>query len=179
MPFGQLRIEQMYAFVVVDDDGTEGVIGVPKPGGEWIPLVGADMRRVEQMTPIAKQLASAIGKSIDVLKFSQRTLLKTIKPGKPPLKKATVPLAEKVQEAVGRSEQIPMQVWKEPELRPVTSMSGVVVHPTLANGVPGVAIVFLDEDGKELPAIGVSGTQAKDLGPLCAAAFDMAMKSQN
>jgi hypothetical protein len=43
---GQLRINQLFAFVIVDVDGTEGVVGV-QVGGEWFPLMGADMARVD------------------------------------------------------------------------------------------------------------------------------------
>ncbi|GAH83034.1 unnamed protein product, partial [marine sediment metagenome] len=47
------RIEEMYAFVAEDtgpDD--EGVVGV-NTGCGWMPLVGADMARVESLKPIA------------------------------------------------------------------------------------------------------------------------------
>lgn len=45
------RIEEMYAFVAEDsgpDD--EGVVGMATKSG-WMPLVGADMARVESLKP--------------------------------------------------------------------------------------------------------------------------------
>jgi hypothetical protein len=48
---GPFRIESLYAFVVVDDDGSEGVAGRLMPNGTWMPFIGADMERVEQLTP--------------------------------------------------------------------------------------------------------------------------------
>lgn len=66
------RIEEMYAFVAEDsgpDD--EGLIGM-NTGSGWMPLVGADMARVESLKPIAREIAEATGKKIKILHFTQR-----------------------------------------------------------------------------------------------------------
>lgn len=66
------RIEQMYAFVAEDtspDD--EGVIGMNTANG-WIPLVGADLARVESLKPIARDIARQIGKPVKLLYFEKR-----------------------------------------------------------------------------------------------------------
>ena len=78
---GQLRIDQMYAFVVLDKDGTEGVAAMMVDGGRgWLPMVGADMARVESLKPLAQQLAKERGVEIRLLRFGNRELVETFKP---------------------------------------------------------------------------------------------------
>jgi hypothetical protein len=69
------RIEQMYAFVSEDPtDDTEGVCGHSL--GPWmVPMVAADMERVEQLRPIAANLAQATGQTIRLVRFEIRTEL--------------------------------------------------------------------------------------------------------
>lgn len=75
---GQLRIEQMYAFVVVDDDGTEGIPAFGTPDGTAMPMVGADIERVDQLRPIAQAMARQLGKPIEVLLFTGRESVEVI-----------------------------------------------------------------------------------------------------
>jgi hypothetical protein len=79
---GQLRIEQLYAFVVVDDDGTEGIPAIPSPDGP-LPLVGADMERVDSLRGVAVMLATHLGKPITLCQFSERTEVDVIYPEEP------------------------------------------------------------------------------------------------
>lgn len=69
----------MFAFVSEDGEG-EGICGFLMPDGKWMPLVGADMKRVEQLRPIAKDIAEQSGKTIRLLHFSTRRELEVIKP---------------------------------------------------------------------------------------------------
>uniref|UniRef100_A0A6H1Z6A3 Uncharacterized protein n=1 Tax=viral metagenome TaxID=1070528 RepID=A0A6H1Z6A3_9ZZZZ len=66
------RIEEMYAFVA-EDSGPEdeGLVGM-NTGDGWMPLVGADMARVESLKPIARGIAAATGKKIKIIHFTQR-----------------------------------------------------------------------------------------------------------
>lgn len=66
------RIEEMYAFVA-EGSGPEdeGIIGMTTNSG-WMPLVGADMARVESLKPIARNIGVATGKKIKILHFTQR-----------------------------------------------------------------------------------------------------------
>lgn len=66
------KIEEMFAFVT-EDSGPEdeGIVGM-NTGAGWMPLVGADMARVESLKPIAKQIAAVTGKRIKILHFTQR-----------------------------------------------------------------------------------------------------------
>ena len=62
----------MFAFVTEDsgpDD--EGIVGCHTRSG-WMPLVGADMARVESLKPIARRITEATGQRIKLLHFTQR-----------------------------------------------------------------------------------------------------------
>jgi len=66
------RIEEMYAFVAEDsgpDD--EGVVAM-SVGDVMLPLVGADMARVESLKPIAQDIASQTGKKVKLIHFTNR-----------------------------------------------------------------------------------------------------------
>lgn len=72
------RIEEMYAFVAEDsgpDD--EGIIGMNTAMG-WMPLVGADMKRVESLRPIARGLGRQIGKKVTLAHFTNREDLEVL-----------------------------------------------------------------------------------------------------
>jgi hypothetical protein len=76
---GQLRIEQMYAFVMVDPaDNTEGVPAFAGPGGMAMPMVGADWKRVQSLRPVAEQMVrDHPGAKITLCRFEVRTELET------------------------------------------------------------------------------------------------------
>lgn len=78
MARGQLRIEQLYAFIALDpEDNTEGVIAFQSPAGP-MPMVAADMKRVEQMRPVAAALAREGGIKVTLCRFEIRTELETL-----------------------------------------------------------------------------------------------------
>ncbi len=71
------KILEMYAFVVEDtgpDD--EGVVALQSQKGSlgvlWLPLVGADMRRVESLKPIAAGIGKQLGKEVKLIHFTTR-----------------------------------------------------------------------------------------------------------
>jgi len=66
------RIEEMYAFIAEDtESGDEGVVAM-SVGNVMLPLVGADMARVESLKPIAKDISARIGRKVKLLRFTQR-----------------------------------------------------------------------------------------------------------
>ena len=69
---GQLRIDEMFAFTCIDDDGTEGIPAFNSPMGP-MPMVGADLARIESLRPIAEQLARS--HKITLVKFTNRVEL--------------------------------------------------------------------------------------------------------
>lgn len=78
---GQLRIETITAFVMIDDDGTEGVVGTMTPLG-MMPLIAADEDRISSLEPKAQMIATESGKTITLAQFSVRTDLRHIEPNR-------------------------------------------------------------------------------------------------
>ncbi len=66
----------MFAFIALDEDGTEGVVGYPTSQG-MLPLVGADMARVDSLRPYAQQIARSNGVPVTLVRFSVREDIET------------------------------------------------------------------------------------------------------
>jgi hypothetical protein len=66
------KITEMFVFIT-EDSGPEdeGIIGM-NTGSGWMPLVGADMARVESLKTIAKNIGAMTGKSVKLIHFTQR-----------------------------------------------------------------------------------------------------------
>lgn len=80
MSGGQVHIDQMYAFIQLDPlDNTEGVIAF-MTGDTWMPMVGADMARVEMLRPIAQQVASNTGTEVKLIRLTAREEVEVIPP---------------------------------------------------------------------------------------------------
>jgi hypothetical protein len=79
-PNEQLRIDEVWMFISVDETG-EGVCAGPLMGpGSMVPLIAADEARLKSLIPIARQLARDSGKQVKLIKLSGRTDLMTIQP---------------------------------------------------------------------------------------------------
>jgi hypothetical protein len=66
------RIDQLWAFLSLDDGG-EGVCAAPLGNsGITAALVAADKRRVDSLIPIAREVASMFKKPVRLAKFKQR-----------------------------------------------------------------------------------------------------------
>lgn len=74
---GQLRIDVMYAFIVLDEDGTEGIPAM-SDGRMLFPMVGADMTRIDQLRQYVLHDPLLKGKRITLAKFSTRETLEVI-----------------------------------------------------------------------------------------------------
>lgn len=68
---GNKVIHHLYAFVAVDSDGDEGIMAF-QHGGGWMPMVGANMERVDQLRPIAAVVGAQLGVSHRLLRFTNR-----------------------------------------------------------------------------------------------------------
>jgi len=74
------KINIIYAFISIDEGPEdEGIIGA-KFGDAWMPLVGADMKRVDSLRPLAKEIARVTGKRIVLAKFTVREDVENIAP---------------------------------------------------------------------------------------------------
>jgi hypothetical protein len=72
------RIDQIWAYLSVDDRG-EGVCAAPQ-GDMTVPLIAADKRRLDQMTPVARVLAHKFNKVVRLAKFSKREDVEIYRP---------------------------------------------------------------------------------------------------
>jgi hypothetical protein len=80
MAGGQLRIDEMFAYIQLDPlDNTEGVIAFLSDTG-WMPMVGADMKRIGSLRPLAQQVADETGRPVQLVKFSNREELEMLRP---------------------------------------------------------------------------------------------------
>jgi len=84
---GQLHIDELYAFIVLDSDGTEGVPAVSCPsevvglgfgGIALLPLMGADMKRVEALRVYVQHDPMLKGRKVTLARFSVREDLEVI-----------------------------------------------------------------------------------------------------
>lgn len=73
------RITEMYAFLVADDDGGEGVPAF-EHDGVMMPLVAADSARVASLRQVAHGIARNSGRPVTLARFSTREDLETIRP---------------------------------------------------------------------------------------------------
>lgn len=65
-----LKIEKMYAFVAENDEG-EGVMAF-KSGNIWMPMIGADFKRIDSLLFIANEMSKISGKEFKILQFDNR-----------------------------------------------------------------------------------------------------------
>lgn len=69
------KIERLYAFIATEPDGGEGVVGVNMTiaGREmFVPLVGADLERIESYRSYAEAVQQASGIPNKIVEFSIR-----------------------------------------------------------------------------------------------------------
>lgn len=68
------KIERLYAWVAVEPDGGEGLMGgeLMGPGNGFIPMIGADTARIESLRPLAVALAKEAGVPLRLVEYSVR-----------------------------------------------------------------------------------------------------------
>jgi len=65
-----LKITELYAFVSKDKDGNEGLLGFRSHEG-WMPMVGADVERVESLIPLANEIKKRSGVDYEIRYFKK------------------------------------------------------------------------------------------------------------
>ena len=73
------KIMTMYAYISEDGPDDEGVVAIML-GDTWTPLVGADMKRMESLRPMAQEISKVTGKEVILAKFQARTDMEVIRP---------------------------------------------------------------------------------------------------
>lgn len=74
------EITEMFAFCATDDEG-EGIMGMMAPNGQWHPMIGADMARVDAIRPMAREIAKIRGVSYKLKKFRLVEVIEFDTPG--------------------------------------------------------------------------------------------------
>lgn len=74
-----LRINEVFAYVLVDEDGDEGVPAVGL-GSMWYPMMGADRERMADFRRHAQEIAKAKGRAVRLVRFTTRETLETLDP---------------------------------------------------------------------------------------------------
>lgn len=69
------KIESLFVYVIIDEDGDEGVPAFKSPAGVWMPLFGADEARITSLKNLAAQIAAAHNKEVRLLKFEGPPIL--------------------------------------------------------------------------------------------------------
>jgi hypothetical protein len=79
------RIERLYAWIVTDASGEDGIPAIHGPNGAALPMVGSDKTRIESFRPLAEDLARREGFPLRLVQFTGMVVLETYLPGgKPP-----------------------------------------------------------------------------------------------
>jgi hypothetical protein len=78
------QIDTLYAFVATDpEDLTEGVLALERPNGlgtDYMPMVGADLERVNDLRPHAERAAREQNVQVRLLHFTAREEVEVIEP---------------------------------------------------------------------------------------------------
>ena len=67
-----LRITEIFAFISKDKDGNEGIMGAMTNEGTMMPLIGADVDRVDSLFPVANKIKEITGIDYEIRYFIQR-----------------------------------------------------------------------------------------------------------
>ena len=74
------KITEMFAFIAEDQDQDDEGVTACNVGGVWMPLVGADMARIDSLRPAAQAIASITGKRVKLVRFTQRQEVEILSP---------------------------------------------------------------------------------------------------
>lgn len=73
------RIDVIYAYIASGPEG-EGICAFHGRDGMWLPMVGADIARIESLREHAREMVKKTGQPLKLVKFSVREELETIQP---------------------------------------------------------------------------------------------------
>lgn len=176
---GQERIDEVFAFVAVDTDGTEGVpaVGI---GKMVMPLMGADTARMDSMMASAQEVTDKLGKQVELVVYRQREHVRWLEPrlrvdlcvkcAKPVLPDEAVVIGGPPEHLVcPHPPEVPgragFEHFDEPQLVDASTTvqaKGIIVAGLIVDGEPGIQITYM-VGNDVLPGITVSGEQAEDL----------------
>ena len=74
-PGNDARIDRVYVFMSIDDEGRNGIVAESAPGLGTTPLVTGSLRTAEMMKTLAQEVARKTGKPVGMFVFRRETLL--------------------------------------------------------------------------------------------------------
>lgn len=74
------KIEAVWLFISMDDDGDEGIPAMMGPDGVWLPLLAADRQRVDDLRPMAQEVATASGREVRLVEFTVMDEVEVLEP---------------------------------------------------------------------------------------------------
>lgn len=69
MPNIPKKVTELYAFICVEDSGDEGIMAFTAPSGVTLPMIGADMARVNALRPIADKMSKHYNRFYEIKYF--------------------------------------------------------------------------------------------------------------
>lgn len=75
------RIERLYAWIVKDATGEDGVPAFRGADGAAMPMIGSDKERIESLRPLVERLNREEGYPVRLVEFTAMVVLETI-PGR-------------------------------------------------------------------------------------------------
>lgn len=72
------RVDEIFAWLAVDTDGSEGIAGAEIGSAGMIPLVGGDRARMDSLRPYAERVHRLTGLRIKLVRFTAREELDSI-----------------------------------------------------------------------------------------------------
>jgi len=77
---GVQRIDQLWMIVFVDKGGVENLAQAKTVAGDYVPLIAADLPRLESMLQVSREMARALNREMRLIKFTNRVDLEQIRP---------------------------------------------------------------------------------------------------
>lgn len=152
----KVRIDELFAYVAVDEEG-EGITAyLSADTGQWMPMVGADMERMTSLLPVAQQLADKGARPIKLVHYTTRTVIDTIEPRERPAEE----LEHLVDVAELQTPEAPAEGDQDDE--DLIFAQDVIVVGLLTRRGPGIAISYLSDGYPTLPLC-VTGELADEL----------------
>jgi hypothetical protein len=72
--------EELFAYLVSDDDDEAGVAFWRTAGGETAPMIAPDRQAARSLEPIARRLAEMMDRPLTLVRFSRRQDVETFDP---------------------------------------------------------------------------------------------------
>lgn len=74
------KIDKLYAWIATEADGGEGVISHTFPDFGTLPLIGADMERMESIRPLAQAIATRMRLTVKLKVFGTGVVIDEVTP---------------------------------------------------------------------------------------------------